>query len=131
MYHVAILIETSGAYGRGLLRGVAQYHREHSTWSAYFQPRGPDDPLPRWLKRWKGDGILARIRNQRIADFLQKLRAPVVNLRQSGFEVPGVATVDLDHRRVGATGAEHLLSTGLGRFGFVGSRRGVHRGHDA
>jgi LacI family transcriptional regulator len=131
MFHVAILIETSGAYGRGLLRGVAQYHREHLTWSAYFRPRGPDDPLPRWLKNWHGDGILARIRNQHIADQLLRLQVPVVNLRQSGFEVPGVPTVELDHRHVGIAGAEHLLSKGLSFFGFVGSRRGVHRGHDA
>src|SRR2546423_3274809 len=107
MYHVAIMIETSGAYGRGLLRGVAQYHRERSTWSAYFRPRGPDDPLPRWLKGWTGDGILARIRNQRIADSLLRLQVPVVNLRQSGFELPGVPTVELDHRHVGVAGAEH------------------------
>src|SRR4051812_17367868 len=131
MFRVAILIETSGAYGRGLLRGVAQFHREHLLWSAYFRPRGSDDPLPRWLKSWRGDGILARIRNQRIADQLLKLKVPVVNLRQSGFGVPGVPTVELDHDRVGVTAAEHLLAKGLASFAFVGSKQGVHGGHDA
>ena len=27
--HVALLIETSGSYGRGLLRGIAKYNRDH------------------------------------------------------------------------------------------------------
>jgi LacI family transcriptional regulator len=67
MRHVAILVETSRAYGRGLLRGIARYHREHAQWSTYFQPQGLGDPPPPWLASWRGDGILARIDNQALA----------------------------------------------------------------
>jgi LacI family transcriptional regulator len=130
MHHVALLIETSIAYGRGLLRGVAQYNREHGSWSTYFQPRGIGDPLPAWLKKWKGDGILARIRDARTADFLRGLNVPLVNLRQNGFDVP-VPSVELDHAQVGRTAAEHLASKGLRHFGFVGRPRGEHPGLDA
>ena len=63
--HVALLIETSRAYGRGLLRGIIRYQREHGPWSIYFQPRGINDPAPGWLRNWKGDGILARVRPRR------------------------------------------------------------------
>lgn len=59
MRHVAILIETSLAYGRGLLRGIARYLRERAPWSTYFQPQGLGDPPPPWLAKWRGDGILA------------------------------------------------------------------------
>ena len=31
--HVSLLIETSREYGRGLLRGVIRYQREHGPWS--------------------------------------------------------------------------------------------------
>jgi len=65
MKRVALLLETSRAYGRGLLRGVAQYNREHARWSVCFQPHGLDDPPPPWLRNWKGDGILARIGDRR------------------------------------------------------------------
>ncbi|HSV14432.1 MAG TPA: hypothetical protein VLI90_09240, partial [Tepidisphaeraceae bacterium] len=40
MRHVALLIESSGSYGRGLLRGIAKYNREHGRWSTYFRPHG-------------------------------------------------------------------------------------------
>jgi LacI family transcriptional regulator len=129
MHRVALLIETSGAYGRGLMRGVAQFNREHGTWSTYFEPRGPDDPLPGWLRRWKGDGILARIHTRKVADFLVNLDVPVVNLRTQGFEVP-VPSVELDHRLVGRVAADHLLAKGLRSLGFAGRRRGSHRGLD-
>jgi hypothetical protein len=59
MRHVAILVETSRAYGRGLLRGIARYHREHAQWSTYFQPQGLGDPPPPWLASWRGDGTRA------------------------------------------------------------------------
>jgi LacI family transcriptional regulator len=67
MRNVAILIETSRAYGRGLLRGIARYHRERAEWSTYFQPQGLGDPPPPWLANWRGDGILARIDNPALA----------------------------------------------------------------
>src|SRR5262245_61145864 len=38
--HVAVLIETTRAYGRGLLEGVAEYVRAHGPWSIDFTPRG-------------------------------------------------------------------------------------------
>src|SRR5690606_17035953 len=59
--HVALLIETSGAYGRGLLRGIADYNRQHGRWSAYFRPHGLGAPPPQWLSTWQGDGILVRV----------------------------------------------------------------------
>ena len=59
--HVALLIETSRSYGRGLLKGIIRYQREHGPWSIYFEPRGVHDSAPRWLRSWRGDGILARI----------------------------------------------------------------------
>lgn len=67
MKHVAILIKTSRAYGRGLIRGIARYNAERAQWSTYFQPQGLGDPPPPWLATWRGDGIIARIDNQRLA----------------------------------------------------------------
>src|SRR5580698_7577769 len=34
---VALLIESSRAYGRGTLMGVAKYVRQHGAWSIFFQ----------------------------------------------------------------------------------------------
>lgn len=43
--------------GRGLLRGVIRYQREHEPWSLCFQPLGLRELPSRWLQNWQGDGI--------------------------------------------------------------------------
>ena len=52
---VALLIETSNSYARGLLRGIHAYLREHRPWSIYLPELGRGDTPPNWLKAWSGD----------------------------------------------------------------------------
>ena len=129
MRHVAILIETSRAYGRGLLRGIARYQRERAGWSTYFQPQGLGDPPPPWLANWRGDGILARIDNQALAQAVSRSRLPVVNLRGTvgGLPFPFIGS---DNEAIARLGAEHLLERGFRHFGFCGFARGYHPGLD-
>ena len=58
--HVALIVETSTAYGRAILSGISQYVREHGPWTVYIEQRSLQDPAPPWLERWDGDGIIAR-----------------------------------------------------------------------
>ncbi len=44
---VALLIETSNAYARGLLRGIHAYSREHGGWSLYLREQRRGEPAPR------------------------------------------------------------------------------------
>jgi LacI family transcriptional regulator len=129
MRHVALLIETSGSYGRGLLRGVARYNREHGGWSTYFHPHGLGDPPPPWLQKWRGDGVLARISSPAITKLLVKLKLPVVNLRLTAHEDP-FPYVGLYHEKVSELAAEQLLSLGLRHFGFCGRAIGLNPGLD-
>ena len=64
---VALLVETSNAYGRGLVHGVVNYVREHRPWSFQMMEQGRGDDPPAWLAGWDGDGIIARIETPRIA----------------------------------------------------------------
>jgi LacI family transcriptional regulator len=129
MRHVALLIETSGSYGRGLLRGVARYNREHTGWSTYFHPHGLGDPPPPWLKKWRGDGVLARISSQAITNMLVKLKLPVVNMRLTAHDDP-FPYVGLNHEKVSELAAEQLMSLGLRHFGFCGRPIGLNPGLD-
>ena len=63
---VALLIETSNAYARGLLQGVVAYQREHRPWSLFLAEHTRGDKPPAWLAGWEGDGIIARIENPAI-----------------------------------------------------------------
>ena len=129
MRHVAILIETSRAYGRGLLRGIARYNREHGRWSTYFQPQGLGDPPPPWLAKWQGDGIIARIDNRPLARAVTRSRAPVVNLRGTLGDLT-FPFIGSDNEAIARLGAEHLLERGFRHFGFCGFARGYHPGLD-
>src|SRR5208337_1340669 len=56
---VALIIESSRAYGRGLFFGVAKFVREHHEWSVQSEEWKWTDPFPEWLINWQGDGIQA------------------------------------------------------------------------
>jgi LacI family transcriptional regulator len=122
--HVALLIEATNAYARGLLHGVAQYNHEHAGWTIYFEPHGLHEPPPKWLKKWKGDGILARLATRRIANAILSVGVPVVELRRV-LTIPGISSIGPDHRVVARMVAEHLRERGFRNFAFCGIARGV------
>jgi LacI family transcriptional regulator len=101
---VALLIETSRGYGRGLLRGVKRYLQENGPWSIAFRPRGLNEPPPPWLASWHGDGILARIGTRPMAQAVRACGVPTVELRLA-FDDLGWPSVGIDHRAVVALGA--------------------------
>ncbi len=129
MRHVAILVETARAYGRGVIRGIARYNREQGRWSTYFQPQGLGDPPPPWIKTWQGDGIIARIDNASTARIIARVGVPVVNLR-STLPNLGFPFIGADNRAVARLAAEHLLERGFRQFGLCAYRRGYHLGFE-
>ena len=53
MRNIALLIETSNAYARGLLRGIISFVRENNDWSVSLAEHGRGDRPPPWLGSWK------------------------------------------------------------------------------
>jgi len=116
---VMLLIESSRAYGRGCLLGVAAYTRSHGRWSVLHIERGLTENLPRFLQSWKGDGIIARIENEKIAQAVEALGVPAVDLRGS-HRPKGGAMLDTDPRIVTRMAAEHFLDVGFRNFAYIG-----------
>jgi LacI family transcriptional regulator len=116
---VILLIESSRAYGRGCLLGVAAYVRSHGRWSVLNIERGLTQDVPKFLRSWKGDGVLARIENKRIAKAVADLGVPAVDLRGSHRPVNG-AMLDTDPRIVTRIAAEHFLDIGFRHFAYIG-----------
>jgi LacI family transcriptional regulator len=116
---VALLIESSRAYGRGLLLGVARYVRAHGPWSIFLQERGLNDLSPGWLEDWSGDGIIARIESRPMAKAIARLGLPTVDLRNllPNLNLPSVRTDDAGVARLAA---DHLLERGFHHFAFCG-----------
>jgi LacI family transcriptional regulator len=116
---IALLIESSRGYGRDLLRGVAAYARTHGPFSIYRHERALGESVPAWLENWKGDGIIARIESQILADFLVDTGVPVVDLRAK-FRIPKVPTIETNDLSVARLACDHLLERGIRNFAYCG-----------
>jgi LacI family transcriptional regulator len=116
---VALLLETSNAYARGLLDGIIAYQREHEMWSIYLgeQQRGARPPV--WMKSWKGDGIIARIETPAIAAAVCRAAVPTVDVSAARLiaELPWVETEDSEIARMAA---RHLIDRGFRTLAYCG-----------
>src|SRR6476661_6922611 len=61
--HVALIVESAVAPRRMMLAGVARYIQEHEPWAVYLKPYGVEKSLPNWLQHWRGDGIIAAVKD--------------------------------------------------------------------
>jgi LacI family transcriptional regulator len=116
--HVACIIETSMAFGREILWGVARYLQENGPWTIYIEQRSVSDRAPPWLKSWDGDGIISRLAPRQTRE-LRARGIPTVDLNDQG---PGPCRPDIcsDHRSEGALAAQYLLERGFTTFAFFG-----------
>jgi LacI family transcriptional regulator len=116
---VALLIESSRAYGRGLFLGVAKFVRQRHDWSIQSEEWKWTDAPPAWLKHWDGDGVIARIETPAMARLIERLGVPTVDVRGSvqGLRFP---LIDTDDQKVAFLAAEHFLERGFRHFAFCG-----------
>src|SRR5829696_5977515 len=106
--HVALIVETSLAPGREILRGIARYIRTFGPWSTFLEPRSLEEVVPNWLASWGGQGIIARVQNHAIARAVLAAGIPVVDVL-GVVRIPGLPVVHTDDGRISALAAEHLL----------------------
>lgn len=127
---VGLLIDFSRSYGRRVLLGIAKFVREHHEWSILSEEWRWTDPVPDWVKEWKGDGLIAWLETPELASLVQSLDVPVVDVRgSSGCDLP---LIDTDNSLVGQLAAEHLMQRGFRHYafcGFVGANYSDSRGH--
>ena len=78
---VALFLENSRQYGRGLTWGIARYSKLYGPWTFYR-----DDPFytgnrkrkdVSWIKKWGADGIITR--DFEFFDQLLDLKLPVIS----------------------------------------------------
>jgi LacI family transcriptional regulator len=119
---VALLIETSNAYARGLLDGIIAYQREHEPWSVYVGEQGRGAQPPTWIKNWKGDGIIARIETDAIASAVRRTHVPMVDVSAARL-VKNIPWVETDDREIARLAAQHLIERGFEKLAFYGEPR--------
>lgn len=118
---VAVCVDASSSYGRGVLRGIARYVETVGRWSLYIDPASEGRYSEAWFSGWKGDGILAWIQTPALARRFRRSGIPTVELfgSRSGLGIPQVRG---DDEAIGRLAAEHLLERRFRRFAFTGYR---------
>ncbi len=129
---VALLIETSNGYSRGLLEGVIAYTKERGNWSVQLTEQERGAPPPPWLKTWGGDGIIARIETDAIGRQLKRYGLPIVDL-SAARHVKGVPWADTEDRAISTLAVEHFTDRGFRHLAYCGdagfqwsANRGIH-----
>jgi len=117
--HVLLLIESSRAYGRDCLMGIASYMRAHGTWDVLQLERGLQEDVPASVSRQRFDGVIARAENSQIAKSIARFGVPTVDLRGLFAPADGV-TFNTDNEACGAMAVEHYRQRGFRHLAFCG-----------
>jgi LacI family transcriptional regulator len=120
--HVALTVNKARSYGRGILQGVADYVEVYGPWSIFLDPYADGQLRKDWLRRWRGDGILAYAGNQQVVQRLLRCGIPCVEI-YGVVEDRRLPRVGCDDRAIGRLAAEHLLSRALKCFAYCGLAR--------
>ncbi|MBN2425423.1 MAG: DNA-binding transcriptional regulator [Calditrichaceae bacterium] len=120
---VLLLLETSRAFGRELLYGIARYSRLHGPWAFYREHRGLTTAIPR-IKNWQANGII--MRNSSITRQLIGLNIPTIlaihNVKAANDpDWPDyLPTLTTDNKNISRMAAEHLLHRGFKNYAYCG-----------
>jgi LacI family transcriptional regulator len=87
---VVLLVESSRASGRAILKGVADYARYHGPWSFFWEPAGMEKAGP-MLKSLGADGIVLRDLDK--LPEVRKFGLPAVVVSYSREAIPGLINV--------------------------------------
>jgi LacI family transcriptional regulator len=123
---VAVVIEASNAYARGLLAGIHRHVREHEPWTVFLPEHGRGTPPLEALAKWGGDGVIARIETESTAKAIEKLRRklgiPVIDVSAARL-VADLPYVETDDAAIAALAADHFLERDFRHFAFLGDGR--------
>src|SRR5262249_23916071 len=109
---VALLIETSNSYCRGLLRVIHAYVQEHGRWSTYLTVKAGGARANKGsVENRPGEGTMPRIENRRIAEAVMEFGLLVVDV-SAARTFADVPYVETDDPSIARLGAEHLLGRG-------------------
>ncbi len=111
------VVDLSGAYGRGVLRGAGKFVRRHSRWSVTVVPTWD----MRMIDARPGVALLIQAGKVELGQRLLDEGRVAINVADNEPDHP-LTTVMSDNHEIGQRVAEHLLSRGFQHFAYIGSR---------
>lgn len=117
MKRIVLLIETSRAFGRQLIMGIARYSKLHGPWSFYKEPIDLKSSVPH-LTTWKPDGII--MRDSLITKELLKLKIPTILAIHNSSYPKNLPAIKTDSFSIAKMASEHFIEKALKNFAFCG-----------
>ena len=117
MKRIVLLVETSRAFGRGLIIGIARYSKINGPWSFYKEPIDLKSSIPH-LTSWKPDGII--MRDSLITEELLKLKIPTILAIHNSSYPKDLPVIKTDSQSIARLASDHLIEKGLKNFAFFG-----------
>jgi len=117
MKRILLLIETSRAFGRQLIIGIARYSRQYGPWSFYKEPIDLKSSIPH-LTSWKPDGII--MRDSLIRKELLKLKIPTILAIHDSSYPKNLPVIKTDSFSIAKMASRHLIEKGFKNYAFCG-----------
>ena len=117
--NVAVIVETSNSYARGVLRGIHEYARTRHGWTLYLTEHGRHEIDESFSGNWKFDGVIARIETDRMARIITAMDVPTVDVSAARL-IEGIPWVETDDKAITRLALDHLRDRGLQNFAFFG-----------
>jgi LacI family transcriptional regulator len=121
---ILLLINNSGAYDRGLLKGIFNYARFNTSWiflreAPYFKLRKSGVNLIQQIINWQPDGIIMcenSYTNEIISLNIPTIISPFTNF------FPEVVNIVADDHAIGEMGASYFVDKKYKNYGFYGTK---------
>lgn len=117
--NVAVIVETSNDYARGILRGIHQYARARPGWAIYLTEHGRHEIDESFAGDWRFDGVIARIETELMARIITDMGVPTIDVSAARL-IQGIPWVETDDEAITRLAIEHLRDCGLQNFAFFG-----------
>jgi LacI family transcriptional regulator len=117
---IALLIQGSRNYERGVLKGIADYSNQFGPWQFYRQVppiSGGEQLSVEHIRHWEPDAMI--IRESPYSEQFMDLGIPTIYSPATAYR-PGVPNIYVDDHAVGRMAARHLYECGLRRFAYCG-----------
>lgn len=125
---IAVFVDKSREYGRGLLRGISRYSKLNGPWTFYLSPANYEKYLIKkqlkWLETIDIDGVV--VYDSEFAKQIIDLGIPTI--LASSFEIEiaeNVISVGSDPMEIANKSADYLINHGFKSFAFCGFKNTV------
>ncbi len=117
--NIAVIVETSNSYARGVLRGIHDYARTRLGWTLYLTEHGRHEFDESFAGNWKFDGAIARIETDSMARIITAMDVPTVDVSAARL-IDGIPWVETDDEAITRLALDHLRDCGLQNFAYFG-----------